>query len=709
MNHTVIISAVLILVAAIVSTGFVTIPSISINQKQLEDSLRRLSDVVKNDLFIKECKARKFPYFYRILPDQETIKAEDGSINDWKFLHESTGESLHESTESIETDTWIDKIFSTRLPCETAVTPYDANNIHYLVEDKGIRSTDRDIRLWFSRNDVKEILYILGRIRDTEDHSYIERLRLLLDQNDLARKIILIELKEDGILKSQNMKDGAKIKGKWWKETSNEDSSTMYFEMQLNTIKNISAFQLIAEQLIEDSDKKTTEMPPDKYYKIISRIGTRGPIPLDGELKTYEIAKHLDILHQYYEIDIYMHYGAYRKVVFLRKSEEIDKRHSIGTVSYIYRSLILGPINRLYFYYNNIGPCHLDNWRDVEICFRSTETRAYRLRKGAWFPLKESRDIVTAFTEVTVDIPSREAFVPVVLTVVSTALLCGWFMSIHSAQRKSNELLKTHNELLKTHNELLKTHNEELKTRNKSFHQYDGSILHEARGVIGSIKRICYGLSHDDEDTKRKFDRQFMILQARLKPTTDMFALKDTVRNAITEQGRAEFDLAGSIRQLIDDFCDTGYAKNLEFTNYLEKNRQPRIRCASPEGGVADGYFQQALTKFIENAVSFRSPEDSTIHISLNVEGSMAVIDIRNWGNPIPEGKDLFELGTTIRDELRGKDEDDDIHSGLGLYIAREIIEAYGGSCCLANVSNKPDSTKSEVTATIRLPCRLYL
>ena len=223
MNHTVIVSAVLILVVAIASTSIVTIPNISISQKQLEVSLGRLSAIVKSDLFIKRCKARTFPYFYRIYPNQEAIVADDYSIDDWKSLHESTGESLHESTgeslhestESIETNTWSDKIFSTHLPCETAVTPYDASNIHYLVRDKGIRSTDRDIRLWLSRNDMNKILYILGRIRDIENRSYVERLRLLLDQNDLTRKVILIELKEKGILEAQNQENTTMIKGTW--------------------------------------------------------------------------------------------------------------------------------------------------------------------------------------------------------------------------------------------------------------------------------------------------------------------------------------------------------------------------------------------------------------------------------------------------------------------------------------------------------------
>ena len=295
------------------------------------------------------------------------------------------------------------------------------------------------------------------------------------------------------------------------------------------------------------------------------------------------------------------------------------------------------------------------------------------------FPLKGSRDIITAFTEVTIDTPSREAFALVILAVVSTALLCGWFMFIHSAQRKSNESLKTYNKLL---------------------NQYDGRILHEARGTIKSIEQISYSLSHDDENTKRELQRQFANLRTKLKSTT-IFTLKDTVRNAITKQGRKKFGLADSIRKRIDDFRDAD-VKNLKFTNYLEENRQPRICCASPEGGVADQYFQQALEKFIENAVSFRSPEDSTIHISLNMEGLMAVIDIRNSGNPVPEDKDPFELGITIRDEQREKDQDDDIHSGIGLFVAREIIEAYGGRCCLENVPKK-----SEVTATIRLPCRL--
>jgi signal transduction histidine kinase len=82
-----------------------------------------------------------------------------------------------------------------------------------------------------------------------------------------------------------------------------------------------------------------------------------------------------------------------------------------------------------------------------------------------------------------------------------------------------------------------------------------------------------------------------------------------------------------------------------------------------------------ALRQLIDNALKY-SPPASPIDVVADLEGDRVVIRVRDRGPGIPERErerifDKFYRPLAVRERVPG--------TGLGLYIAREILRTHGG------------------------------
>lgn len=95
-----------------------------------------------------------------------------------------------------------------------------------------------------------------------------------------------------------------------------------------------------------------------------------------------------------------------------------------------------------------------------------------------------------------------------------------------------------------------------------------------------------------------------------------------------------------------------------------------------------EGRLGQVFRNLISNAVTF-SPPGGTIRLSAQRQGGDVVVAITDEGPGIPEGKleAVFQRFYTERPA----DEKFGTHSGLGLSISKQIVEAHGGSIYAEN------------------------
>jgi len=98
-----------------------------------------------------------------------------------------------------------------------------------------------------------------------------------------------------------------------------------------------------------------------------------------------------------------------------------------------------------------------------------------------------------------------------------------------------------------------------------------------------------------------------------------------------------------------------------------------RVRQANLDGSPE--LFAQLLDKLIDNAVDF-SPPDSRIDIRVNRTEDGVAVEIDNEGPALPDSvaDQLFDSMVSVRPKSS-----DQVHLGLGLYIARLIVEHHQG------------------------------
>lgn len=149
----------------------------------------------------------------------------------------------------------------------------------------------------------------------------------------------------------------------------------------------------------------------------------------------------------------------------------------------------------------------------------------------------------------------------------------------------------------------------------------------------------------------------------------------------------------GDICNYFRDFVAEQYS-DLELAGFsLEVDiPEERIPCM-----IDRGQLKRAFANLVGNAVK-HTPKGTTLYFSLSVEGESAVLTLADNGPGIPKeaAADIFTPFVT-GDASRGG-----TGSGLGLAIAKRIVEAHGGSICLADSSGSRWSTVFEITLPIQ-------
>jgi signal transduction histidine kinase len=153
------------------------------------------------------------------------------------------------------------------------------------------------------------------------------------------------------------------------------------------------------------------------------------------------------------------------------------------------------------------------------------------------------------------------------------------------------------------------------------------------------------------------------------------------LRDGHSQESVTKTDLATSLQTIADQFADLGHD----------------VRYAGPDHAAIlarPDALHRAIANLVDNAVRYGGKSI----LRLAVAPAAVMITVEDDGPGIPDADRATMLEPFMRGEL-ARTMDSATGFGLGLSIARAVVEAHGGTLTLAN--RQPQG----LAATITLPC----
>jgi signal transduction histidine kinase len=291
---------------------------------------------------------------------------------------------------------------------------------------------------------------------------------------------------------------------------------------------------------------------------------------------------------------------------------------------------------------------------------------AYAVTRHQLFSIKVIATEVFTFLTSLMLILIAESPLALALSIsISAAIALFGFMLIKSVLKEVEQ-----REQLQELTGRLKATNDQLTELSRFKTQLLSIASHQIKSPLAAIKGyagiLIEGLYGPMPDPAKE------TLQKMSRSTDDLINLVNTLLDLRkVEEGKMEYafakvDISKIVRETFDDLKPLALNKNLAF------------ECTVPPGEVfvsADAQkFKQVVQNLIDNAIKY-TPTGS-VKVSLKVSGGFAEFAVADTGlgigpNLIGHLFDEFVRDDRVKKEIRG--------TGLGLYIARKIIEAHGG------------------------------
>jgi signal transduction histidine kinase len=225
--------------------------------------------------------------------------------------------------------------------------------------------------------------------------------------------------------------------------------------------------------------------------------------------------------------------------------------------------------------------------------------------------------------------------------------------------------------------DLIRINNEEtnaLRTALKSLEQrsqHAAIVAHDLRNSIGSIASSAE-LLLEDRDAFDPESRKFLSIIERTSRAA-LALVDDLLDLTLIETGRLELkmksiDLGALIR------------RNLETNRLLADRKSIRLETEISPGLPAvnadPARVEQVLTNLISNAVKY-SESATSVTVRASASGGEVLVEVIDQGQGIP----AQELGNLFRfyQKTSARPTGGEQSTGLGLAIARQIVEAHGG------------------------------
>ncbi|MBT3358243.1 MAG: HAMP domain-containing protein [Rhodospirillales bacterium] len=320
--------------------------------------------------------------------------------------------------------------------------------------------------------------------------------------------------------------------------------------------------------------------------------------------------------------------------------------------------------------------------RNAMVLSVAAPVQRYKQVLGALMLSKDSREIDAAMYDVRINI-LKVFGVALTITVLLSFYLAGTIARpIRRLAAAAEQVRFTHNRQVKIPTfpgrtdeigelaQILSEMTEALWARMDAIEGFAADVAHEIKNPLTSLHSAVETIARvEDPDQQRKLmgiiQEDVRRLDRLISDISDASRLDAELSRAETD----EVDLAGMLDIVVEIQNSTGTDGGPQIDLLLPEHRKLTVQ------GI-EGRLVQVFRNIIANAVSF-SPPGGAIMVRAVRAVDTIEIEVIDDGPGIPAGKeaDIFERFYSERPESEAFG----THSGLGLNISKQIVEAHGG------------------------------
>lgn len=240
----------------------------------------------------------------------------------------------------------------------------------------------------------------------------------------------------------------------------------------------------------------------------------------------------------------------------------------------------------------------------------------------------------------------------------------------------------------------LRSMTEELHARVDEIERFAADVSHELKNPLSSLQTAAETFVRVDDPASRARLRDVLIHDIERM---------DRLISDISAASRLDAELTRAVSAPVDMRALLETLVSIERSKIGEDG--PRIVFEAAGGGAvvrgAEDRLGQVFLNLIDNAISF-SPPRGVIRVSLEAGADVVRVFVDDDGPGLPPGK-LAAIFDRFYSE-RPPGEAFGLHSGLGLNIARRIVEAHGGSLEAENRAGAVPGSVAGARFVVRLP-----
>jgi len=235
--------------------------------------------------------------------------------------------------------------------------------------------------------------------------------------------------------------------------------------------------------------------------------------------------------------------------------------------------------------------------------------------------------------------------------------------------------------------------------RMDAIESFAADVAHEIKNPLTSLRSAVETVANvKDPEQQRKLLAVVLDDIQRIDRLISDISDASRLDAELSRATRTPVDVAGLLTTLGDMHSTTSGGGKPILTVETETGTDLQVP-------AIEGRLVQVFRNLVANAVSFSPPEGLiTYRVTResSKDGDWVTVAIEDQGPGIPENKreTIFERFYTERPE----GEKFGIHSGLGLSISRQIVEAHSGTLRAENLTGE-DGRVGGARFTVRLPC----